>query len=471
MKHANKNDHTKESSSTDCSEAAVPAAGYRLLFDSIPDPYLVLDPKLRIVAVNDAYLRATLTKREEILGRGMFEVFPDNPSETDSTGVRNLRASLDYVLAEQVPDTMAVQKYDIRKPDEEGGGFEERYWSPINTPVFGADNEMAYIVHRVEDVTEFIHLKHNGVEYNKLSEEMRERAVQKDVEIYARSQEVAEINLKLKRANEELARQREKLEEVNGRLESEARERVHTQELLKASNADLERSNKDLEMFASVTSHDLQEPLHTITSYTELLAYRYKDKLDEKANTYIGYIVDGASHMHLLINDLLAYSRVGTRAKPFAAVKMDSTLDQALGSLRRSMTESNATVEREELPELEGDDTQLMQLFQNLIGNAIKYRRKERPLQIRISAHSTGDEWIFGVHDNGIGIETRFFERIFGIFQRLHTREEYEGSGMGLAICRKIVEHHRGRIWVESTFGEGASFYFTLPVKGENHGA
>jgi light-regulated signal transduction histidine kinase (bacteriophytochrome) len=150
---------------------------------------------------------------------------------------------------------------------------------------------------------------------------------------------------------------------------------------------------------------------------------------------------------------------------------MDTVLDQALVNLDKSMEESNATIDRDELPEVDGDDTQLTQLFQNLIGNAIKFRKKDAPLKIRISSARMGNEWSFGVHDNGIGIEARFFDRIFEIFRRLHTREEYEGSGMGLAICRKIVEHHGGRIWVESTFGEGSSFYFTLSVKGASHGA
>jgi PAS domain S-box-containing protein len=453
----------------DCNESALSAADYRLLFDSAPDPYVVLNPKLCIVGVNDAYLRATMTKREEILGRDIFEVFPDNPSEADATGVRNLRASLNYVLTERVPDTMMVQKYDVRKPEQEGGCFEQRYWSPINTPVFGADGKIAYIIHRVEDVTEFIRLKHEGIPDHKLTEEMREHAVRQDVEFYARSREVAEINLQLKQANENLARQQEQLEEIKTRLEAEASKRARAKELLKATNADLERSNKDLEMFASVASHDLQEPLHTITSYTELLAHRYQGKLDERADMYIGYIAEGTSRMHLLINDLLAYSRVGTKTKPFVPVQMDAVLNQALKSLGRSLKESGATVEREELPVVEGDGTQLAQLFQNLIGNAIKFRQKVTPLKIRVSAQRSGHEWVFGVHDNGIGIEPRFSKRIFEIFQRLHVREEYEGSGMGLTICRKITVHHGGRIWVESTLGEGASFYFTMPVREESH--
>jgi signal transduction histidine kinase len=271
------------------------------------------------------------------------------------------------------------------------------------------------------------------------------------------------------RANDELTKQRKDLEDVNGRLEAEVAERVQAQGLLNAANAELERSNRDLELFATVASHDLQEPLHTITSYTELLAHKYEGKLDQRADTYIGFIVDGTTHMHRMINDLLAYSRVGTRAKPLVPVRMDAVLDQALASLAKSLKESDATLERARLPEVAGDDTQLAQLFQNLIGNAFKFRKKETPLNIRITCERGDGEWVFGVHDNAIGLEPRFSGRIFEIFSRLHTREEYEGSGMGLAICRKIVERHDGRIWVESKPGEGASFYFTIPERGARH--
>lgn len=238
---------------------------------------------------------------------------------------------------------------------------------------------------------------------------------------------------------------------------------------LKAANADLARSNRDLELFASVASHDLQEPLKTVTSYTELFAHKYKDKLDQQAETYLHYILDGTEHMHLLINDLLAFSHIRTRAKPFERVRMNAVLDRALDSLKITLEESGATVASERLPDVEGDDVQLAQLFQNLIGNAVKFRQKDAPLHIRVSAEHKGNEWVFGVHDNGIGIESRFFGQIFEVFRQLHTRQEYAGSGMGLAICRKIVERHGGRIWVESSLGEGSSFYFTLPARGENH--
>lgn len=449
---------------------------FRLIFKAVPDPCLVLDPDLRIVEVNDAYLRATMTKRDEIIGRGMFEVFPDNPAVPNATGVRNLSASLNRVLQKRVADVMAVQKYDIRKP-EEGEGFEERYWSPINTPVVGEDGEIDYIIHRVEDVTDFVHIKQKEIEEHKLNEELRERAVRMEAEIFAKSQQIAEVNLEFKKANEELESRsyrlleaNEKLRELNSRLEMEAAERIRAQKAVDAVNADLQRSNKELELFASVASHDLQEPLLTISSYTELLAQKYQGKLDPDADKYIQYIVDGTSQMHMLINDLLAYSRVGTRSKSFAPLKLDSVLDQALQSLSHSITKSGLNIQREQLPEVNGDHVQLAQLFQNLISNVIKFRKKDVPPHVRISVALQEEMWIIGVHDNGIGIEPRFFDSIFQIFRRLHTRQEYEGSGMGLAICRKIVEHHGGQIRVEAVVGEGSTFYFTLPARGGSHG-
>ena len=174
------------------------ASDFQALFESAPGLYLVLTPALTIVAVSDAYLKATMTKREEILGRGLFEVFPDNPDDPAATGVRNLRASLDRVLTHRAPDTMAVQKYDIRRPESEGGGFEERYWSPVNSPVLGADGKVAYIIHRVEDVTAFVHLKQSGSEQYRITEELRSRAAEMEAEVFRRAQQIQEVNNQLR---------------------------------------------------------------------------------------------------------------------------------------------------------------------------------------------------------------------------------------------------------------------------------
>ena len=242
-------------------------------------------------------------------------------------------------------------------------------------------------------------------------------------------------------------------------------ERKRAEEALKKTMADLERSNKELEQFAYVASHDLQEPLRMVASFTQLLAKRYRDKLDADANEFINYAVDGANRMQKMVNDLLSYSRVGHRGKSFEPTDCTGILNQALTDLNVAIDENEAVITHDALPVMMGDESQLVQLFQNLIGNGIKFRSKEAP-RIHISAQESGNEWIFTVQDNGIGIDPQYNERIFMIFQRLHEREEYPGTGIGLAICKKIVERHGGRVWVDSQPGNGSTFYFTIPKTG-----
>lgn len=242
---------------------------------------------------------------------------------------------------------------------------------------------------------------------------------------------------------------------------------------------DLERSNAELKKFAYVASHDLQEPLNQVANYVQLLEMRYDQQLDEDAQEFIQFAVEGVSLMQTLIDDVLAYSKVDMQAIEFELTKVEAALDRALHHLRGRIHETGATITHDAMPTVMADRTQLMQLFQNLIGNAIKFR-SEQPPEIHIGAQRLEDAWLFSVKDNGIGIDPRFGERIFVIFQRLHTRDEYQGTGMGLAICKKIMECHRGRIWVESELDQGATFYFTIPVggrererrsarKGQNH--
>ena len=226
---------------------------------------------------------------------------------------------------------------------------------------------------------------------------------------------------------------------------------------------ELQRSNQELKEFAYVAAHDLQEPLRKVVGYTQLLAEMYKGKLDQDADEFIAYAVDGATRMQTLIMNLLEYSRVGRKGKAFAATSCDSVLDLALANLREVVTESGAEVAREPLPVVNGDEGQLVQLFQNLLGNAIKFHGDQVPL-VQVRAERKGDEWLFSVRDQGIGIDPKYAERIFVIFQRLHNRTEYPGTGIGLAICRKVVDRHGGRIWVESQLGHGSVFFFTLPA-------
>jgi len=227
---------------------------------------------------------------------------------------------------------------------------------------------------------------------------------------------------------------------------------------------ELQRSNAELEQFAYVASHDLQEPLRMVSSYTQLLGKRYGDKLQGDAQEFMHYIVDGAARMKQLIEDLLAYSRVGTKGKEFKPVSVEVPLRKAITNLRAAIEESSAAVTWDPLPTVDADEVQLAQLFQNLMGNALKFRGQGVP-RIHVSAEVKDGEWHLSIADNGIGIEPQYFERIFMLFQRLHTMGEYPGTGIGLAICKKVVERHGGRIWVSSTLGEGSQFHITLPKR------
>jgi len=229
---------------------------------------------------------------------------------------------------------------------------------------------------------------------------------------------------------------------------------------------DLQRSNQDLEHFAYISSHDLQEPLRMVASYLQLLERRYADRLDSDAREFIAFAVDGAVRMQTLINELLAYSRVGTRGKSFQETDCEKVLETSLLNLKVAIEERNASIAHEPLPVIRADAMQIGLVFQNLIGNAIKFCQQERP-EVFLRAEGKEDEWLFSVRDNGIGFEEKYSDRIFKIFQRLHTREEYAGTGAGLAICKKIVERHGGRIWAVSAPGQGSTFFFTIPAKGD----
>jgi light-regulated signal transduction histidine kinase (bacteriophytochrome) len=234
------------------------------------------------------------------------------------------------------------------------------------------------------------------------------------------------------------------------------------EEKIRCTLIDLERSNKELEQFAYVASHDLQEPLRMVSSYTQLLAQRYEGQLDEKAKKYIDYAVDGAVRMQRLINDLLTYSRVSTRGKPLEPIDASSVLGETIGNLYAAIQESRAIVTNDDLPTVRADAGQLLQVFQNLIANALKFHGTDSP-RIHVSARDAGHEWVFSVRDNGIGIDPQYKESLFVIFRRLHTRQEYPGTGIGLAVCKRIVERHGGRIWFESEPGKGTTFFFTAP--------
>ena len=386
---------------------------FKKIFESSPALCLVLDPFLKIVAVSDAYLSATMTKRDDILGKGIFEVFPDNPDDREATGTKNLRASLQRVLARKIPDTMAIQKYDIRRPSNEGGKFEVHYWSPINCPVLNENDELVYIVHRVEEVTEFIKIKDNKEKNNNQCELI-------EIEIFERNKALKESEKALKKANEEL------------------------------------------ESFSYSVSHDLRVPLRAIDGFSKFLQEKYQDNMSEDARHYLDMIRESAIDMGHLIDDLLAFSRLGRQEVSNDKISMYELTQSAIYFVKQNGEKRDIDITIEPLPDTNGDWNLLKQAMINLISNACKYTRKVENPMIIIGAKAGSYPIVYYVKDNGVGFNMDYAKKLFGVFQRLHSVEEYEGTGVGLAIVKRIITKHGGSVWAESKEGEGATFYFTL---------
>ncbi len=319
-------------------------------------------------------------------------------------------------------------------------------------------NELAVIVEErtAADAELAFQVKEKGKRAGELAVIVEERTAA-DVEL------AFQVEEKGKRADE-LAVIVEERTAANKELAFQVEEKGKRADELAVLNEELTRSNAELEQFAYVATHDLQEPLRAVASCVQLLQKRYEGQLDARADEFITHAVDGTKRMQTLINDLLAYSRISTHAQVFASTNCEMVLHEVLANLMVASAESSATVTHDALPTVNGDATQLAQLFQNLIGNALKFRG-ERPPKIHVGAVRKDGEWRFTVADNGIGMEPQYFERVFLVFQRLHTRKEYQGTGIGLAICKKVVERHGGRIWAESEPGQGSTFCFTIPER------
>jgi PAS domain S-box-containing protein len=565
---------------------------FRSLFESAPGLFLVLTPDLRIVAVSDLYLRATMTTREGMVGKKIFDVFPDNPDDPTATGTRNLGDSLERVLRGRAADAMAVQKYDIRRPAAEGGGFEERYWSPVNSPVFGADDEVAFIIHRVEDVTEFVRLKQRGEKQREATEELRRRAEQMESEIFLRAQELQNVNQRQRRANKALAaevierksveatlraseeRFRILVENVKdyaifgldpqgrilswnagaeaingyraeeivgqhfsrlypqeaidqawpqhelaqaaaeGRFEDEAwrirkdgsrfwsnviitalrdafgeligfskvsrdlTERKHAEEKLAAFNEQLQRTNreltaanKELEAFSYSVSHDLRAPLRAIDGFSQILLEEYSAALPAEAQEYLRDVRANTQCMGQLVDDLLALARLGRQPLHTERTEPGAIVRRCLGELQRECPGRRLEIVVGDLPACSADPGLLKQVWMNLLSNALKYTSRREAARVEIGgeqSNSTEPSTYF-VKDNGIGFDMRYVHKLFGVFQRLHLAEEYEGTGVGLAIVQRIIQRHGGRIWAEAQPDRGATFYFTLPKEAGQH--
>lgn len=389
-------------------------AELKSLFESLPGLYLVLTPELQIVAASDAYLKATLTTREGILGRGLFEVFPDNPNDPAATGMSNLRASLDRVLQNAVPDTMAIQKYDVRRPD---GEFEEHYWSPVNSPVVGTDQRVKYIIHRVEEVTEFVRYKQQSAHQDAA---LSARLQQMEAEVFQSSQRMQETN-----------------------------------QLLEAAN-------KELESFSYSVSHDLRAPLRAVDGFSRAVLEDYGQELPEDGRRYLQIIRSNTQKMGQLIDDLLTFSRLSRAPLTQQTIDTNALVQTALNELSSEREGRQIDLRVNFLPECEGDPALLKQVWVNLLSNAIKYSRKREVAVIEIGCNTADGAHAYFVRDNGAGFDMRYAHKLFGVFQRLHRAEDYDGTGVGLAIVQRVIHRHGGRVWAESVLDQGTTFNFTL---------
>lgn len=494
------------------------APDFRALFEAAPTPMLVLAPDLRIVAANDAYLEATMTTRAGLIGRALFDAFPDNPDDPSADGVRNLRASLARVLTSGTADTMPVQRYDVRGPD---GVFVVRYWRPRNAPVLTSAGVVRYIVHRVEDVSEQVRATELGAELQGRTREIaQERAVLErffslsldmmcianvdgyfkrvspafDALGYDRAELLARPFLDFVHPDDRAAVTAEvaKLARGEPTIDFETRYQCKdgshrwlawscapddgtlyaiardvttarvTQDALARAKDAAEAASRELESFSYSVAHDLRAPLRSIDGFSQALLEDYADKLDADGKRYLGYVRGSAQQMAQLIDDLLALSRVTRSELHRGEVDLSALARAAVARVRRAYPGREVEVAIEDGLRDRGDARLLAVVFDNLLGNAWKFTGKQPAPRVEFGRVEDAGRTAYRVRDNGAGFDMAFAHKLFGVFQRLHAGAEFEGTGVGLATVRRVISRHGGRVWAEGAVGRGASFYFTL---------
>jgi PAS domain S-box-containing protein len=419
---------------------------YRAIVDSLPGLFIILDADFTIVGVSDAYTRATLTRRDEIVGRNMFEVFPDNPGDPRADGVRNLRASIERVLKTGSPDTMAVQRYDVQRPGEAVGTFDERYWTVINSPVLGADGRVRYIIHKAEDVTEFIRRRQHGAERGGATPGLEDAVGRLEADVVERTREVAAASALLKTANREL---------------EEAKARAEEASLAKSA-------------FLATMSHEIRTPMNGVLGMVSLLR---RTSLDARQRHWLDAIRTSGEHLLAIINDILDFSTIeaGKVQLTETEFRLGDLLREAwtlVGDRARAKALTQKTdCGRPDLV-LRGDRTRLEQALVNYLGNAIKFtERGSITLGCQIVEESAAGYVVrFTVADTGIGMTQEQQARVFEAFEQADSRtnRRYKGTGLGLTITRRVAQLMGGDTGVDSTPGQGSTFWLTCRLaRGE----
>jgi len=461
---------------------------FRLLFESVPGQYLVLTPDLCIAAVSNEYMLATKTERAQIVGRPLFEIFPDNPDDDTASGVSNLRASLQRVLVSHEPDWMPLQKYDIRRPESEGGGFEERYWSCLNSPVLDDQGVLHLITHRAEDVTEFVHLRQRGAEQDKVTQELRGAVERAETEVYLRAEQVA-------RANEQLQARNTALHESETRLRRLASELEVVNAEVMEKNQMLEESSRMKSEFLSNMSHELRTPLNAIIGFSDLLKDGMVGPLTQRQRDYMGHIFGGGQHLLALINDILDMSKVdaGKVELQFEAVDVQAALADGLRVVEEKahakQLRLGSTI-TSPMGDVMVDARRFKQILYNLLSNAVKFTPSGGQVKLqarRVSRHDAAstvpgfdvgrrtalppgevnDFLEISVTDSGIGMRPQDLKQLFAPFTQINhpANRGIEGTGLGLAMVLRLAELHGGAVAVSSQPDRGTCFSVWLPCR------